>query len=160
MEDYAGLINRYSSGWKQFPLDYYLQKNEDRPLFIQELISAVNAEKILQYIRQSAARDEDYITSGVCSSQAASAIEFAWDQKFDPSGIDKPYNVYLLAKAKKIVKSEEMIWPGKSKLTLEMREKIESKINYVMNRPFPAPFSITEQELRANYIENSIGTKF
>ncbi len=70
-----------NSGWEQVARDRYLAKNAHRPVILQELTPAVHAGKVLDYILESIADDDDYLGSGVCSSQAASAIEAGYVQK-------------------------------------------------------------------------------
>ena len=103
------------SGWLIIDLKSYLKKNEHRPVVVQELSEKVNPSKALRYVSKSISRDDDYATSGVCSSQVASAIEAGTVEtkvKFNPKGIDTPRNVYLLAKRRGLVKRTYYYWPG------------------------------------------------
>ena len=61
---------------------------------------------------QSIKRDDDYVTSGVCSSQVASAIDAGMVQNFNPTRIDTPREVYVLARNKGIVGRSHHYWPG------------------------------------------------
>ena len=99
-----------NSGWEQVARDKYLAKNAHRPVILQELTPAVHAGKVLDYILESIADDDDYLGSGVCSSQAASAIEAGYEGAFDPVGLDMPYVLYRLAKSKRIVARESRHW--------------------------------------------------
>jgi len=109
------------SGWLVIGLKKYLGQNEHRPVILQELTSAISVGKVLQYINKSRADDDDYGSSGVCSSQAASAIESGYASSFNTWGIDKPYEIYQLAKKKGIVKKETMTWPGKNTIVQHHR---------------------------------------
>jgi hypothetical protein len=113
------------SAWKTIPLATYLASNTHRPVILQRLSAAVDAKKTLAYIKKSTAADDDYIGSGVCSSQAAWAIEAGWGKKFDTLGADKPYEIYQLAKDKRIVSTEVMKWPGKNKCNWFVRTRIQ-----------------------------------
>ncbi len=125
--DYGG--NR--SAWRTFPRSAYLKSNQHRPVYIQELVGSVNTQKALSYIRTSTKNDDDYATSGVCSSQAASAIEHAWGQSFDTWGIDKPYEIFDLARTKRIVRKETMYWPGRGKLNIVVRTRIDAILKLI-----------------------------
>lgn len=114
-----------SSAWVTFPVSSYLANNTHRPVILQRLTSAVNATQSLTYIQNSINNDDDYVGSGVCSSQAASAIEAGYSGEFNTVGIDKPYEIYQLAKEKSIVASEVMHWPGKSNCNWFVRTRIE-----------------------------------
>ncbi|MFT5523424.1 MAG: hypothetical protein ACI9G1_005641 [Pirellulaceae bacterium] len=113
------------SGWLVIGLDKYLSQNEERPVILQELTSAVDSGKVLQYINKSRADDDDYATSGVCSSQAASAIESGYSSSFNTWGIDKPYEIYQLAKDKGIVREETLTWPKRDSINKYKRNSCE-----------------------------------
>jgi hypothetical protein len=113
------------SAWITTPLSTYLSSNTHRPVIQQRLSSAVDGSLSLAYIRDSIANDDDYIGSGVCSSQAASAIEAGYSGEFNTVGIDKPYEIYQLAKEKRIVSSEVMRWPGRDNCNWFVRTRID-----------------------------------
>ena len=127
--DYGG----DASAWRKFSRVQYLKNNEHRPVIIQELIGAVDQSLALKYIQNSTAADDDYASSGVCSSQAASVIEEAWGNDFDTWGVDKPYEIFDLAKEKRIVKSESRYWPGESKLNPIVRTRIKGILLLIDN---------------------------
>ena len=124
--DYGG----NASGWLVISKTKYLANNEHRPVFLQELTSEVDPGKALQYIVQSISNDDDYGGSGVCSSQAASAIDAAYAGDFNTWGVDKPYEIYQLAKELGIVAKEEMVWPGKDSLSGPVR----NSCNWVLDK--------------------------
>jgi len=127
--DYGG----DASAWRTFPLSTYLSNNEHRPVIIQTLIGAVNTAKALKYISTSTADDDDYASSGVCSSQAANAIQAAWGQDFNTWGVDKPYEIYDLAKTKGLVNRERMYWPGEDDLNIVVRTRIRGVLALITN---------------------------
>ncbi|MBT0958319.1 hypothetical protein IV417_13075 [Alphaproteobacteria bacterium KMM 3653] len=127
--DYGG----DASAWRTFSLLNYLQQNEHRPVIVQRLIGAVDTAKALKYISSSTANDDDYGGSGVCSSQAASAIEAAWGNDFNTFGVDKPYEIYDLAKTKGIVHSSNMYWPGEANLNILVRTRIKAVLALIDN---------------------------
>ena len=99
--DYGG----NKSGWIQVARTKYLGKNTHRPVIYQTLTSAVSEGRVLRYILASIADDDDYVGSGVCSSQAANAIEAGYAASFNTWGVDTPYDIYDLAQKKRIVTS-------------------------------------------------------
>jgi len=113
------------SGWLVIGLTKYINNNKHRPVILQELTSAVSAAKVLKYIQSSMRNDDDYIGSGVCSSQAAAAIDAAYSGTFNTIGVDKPYEIYQLAKDKGIVKSETMHWAGEGDCNWFVRNRIK-----------------------------------
>ncbi|MBK8979765.1 MAG: hypothetical protein IPM29_28035 [Planctomycetes bacterium] len=112
-ENLSGGVFSAASGWSVLKTTDYLKLpgNVKRPIVIQELSpSLVSAEKVLAYIHASIARDDDYLGSGVCSSQAASAIDAGVKGDFDPLGIDTPHSVWALARNRRIVTRTYVIW--------------------------------------------------
>ena len=127
----GGWFNGSSSGWLSMSRKSYLDKNKHRPVILQTLITAVDSGKAHNYIAKSKKDDEDYGSSGVCSSQAAATIEAAWGKDFNTVGVDKPYEIYDLAKTKKLVVSEVMHWPGKANCNLLVRTRIEALLKVI-----------------------------
>ena len=99
-----------ASGWVTAKMADYLKKNEARPVLLQELSEKVRPQPVEDYIKKSIASDDDYLSSGVCSSLVASAVNAGFTAGFNPFGVDTPRNVYHLAKQKGIVASERGIW--------------------------------------------------
>ena len=136
-ENILGFIPGGASGWNSFSLPKYLEMNRDRPVFIQKLYGIVKPGMVLDYISTSISRDDLYGFSGVCSSQTANAIQYAWGKNFDPSGIDSPYAVYLLAKGKRLVEEETFHWPGKENLPIGKFINIHFKLSEIEKTPIP-----------------------
>lgn len=149
-ENWRGYFNRTSSGWVTFRLSEYLANNAHRPIITQSLISDVKPKKAREYIRASDLSDDDYASAGVCSSQAASTIQFAWGHEFDVSGIDTPYSVYLLAKRLNIVEKEEFFWSGKSSVDPGIQKRLEGLLSDIKRRPPPATSSEAIQALASS----------
>lgn len=124
-ENQGGIGDGSVSGWRIVGHASYMRENTHRPVIVQTLKGAVNASKTLQYIVRSIRRDDDYGGSGVCSSQAASAIEAGWGQTFNTLGLDKPYDIYDLAKSKGLVHTERMYWPGEDDCNFMVRTAIK-----------------------------------
>jgi hypothetical protein len=57
-----------------------------------------DATAIQAYIAASDAADADYLSSGVCSQQAAQALSSGLGLAVDPVGMDTPYRVYSFLK--------------------------------------------------------------
>lgn len=108
-EELAGIRG---DSWIIINVSKYLKKNGHRPVVVQEVNEKVNFKKVMNYLAHSIQRDDDYLTSGVCSSQVAAAIDAGMNQKFNPTRIDTPRKVYMLAKTKGIVKRSYYYWPG------------------------------------------------
>ena len=127
-KDWFSKATDEKSGWLEFPFGKYLEANAHRPVIIQELTSKVNSQKARKYIQSSKASDADYLSSGVCSSLVANAVNAAWSGWFDPIGVDTPYKVYHLAKITGIVVKTKLSWQGREKLSLVIRGLIEVKL--------------------------------
>lgn len=115
-ENMGSNFSTTKSGWDVLKTTKYLKRpdNLKRPVIIQEIdTSKVKPKSVLTYIHGSMVADDDYGTSGVCSSQVANAIEAGIKGKFNTRGLDKPRDVYLLAKSKRIVKKSYYIWDPK-----------------------------------------------
>lgn len=136
-ENMLGNLPTGASGWNSFNEAEYLEMNSERPVFIQKLYGIVDEGKVLEYISQSIVQDDKYGPAGVCSSQTASAIEYAWGKSFDPTGIDKPYAVYLLAKAKRLVEKETLHWPGKYNLATGTQINLDYMLAEIAKAPIP-----------------------
>ena len=103
-----------NSGWVQFTRRNYMSQNTHRPVITQRFSSCVSTGQVLNYIQASITGDDDYLTSGVCSSQAANAIEAGYQGTFNSWGIDTPVDIYQLAKSQRMVAHESMEWPGEN----------------------------------------------
>lgn len=125
--DYGG----NNSAWVQSARSKYLGENAHRPVIFQRLSSAVADGKVLLYILASIADDDDYATSGVCSSQAANAIEAGYASNFNTWGLDTPYDIYDLAKKKNMVSSESFHWSGESSCNFMVRGSITATLVYM-----------------------------
>jgi hypothetical protein len=112
MADIFSIITE-SSGWKTFNYPGYLKQNSFRPVLIQKLSIKCNPDYLLQYIDKSTKRDDDYGSSGVCSTLASKAINYALPEEiiFDPKGIDTPFGVYHCARRLGLVLAEQYLWP-------------------------------------------------
>ncbi len=125
-EDPAGFTG---DSWIIMNVSRYLKQNEHRPVVVQELNAKVEFIKVMKYLSQSIQRDSDFVGSGVCSSQVASAIDAGMVQKFNPTRIDTPRKVYLLGKNKGIVKRSYYIWPGFGALSYIVRHFLVEKMD-------------------------------
>jgi hypothetical protein len=101
-----------SSGWKTFSYGTYLKQNSFRPVLIQTLNQSCNADYLEEYVEKSRKRDDDYLGSGVCSTLASKAINYALPESiiFDPKGVDTPFGVYHCARRLGLVASEQYVW--------------------------------------------------
>ena len=112
--DWFSLPTRERSGWRRFGRAAYLAQNTQRPVIVQVLdrvrVDAADAEA---YVVRSTADDDDYIGSGVCSSQVANAVDAASPTLvFNPRGIDTPYKVFHLARTMGLATTTYAIWAG------------------------------------------------
>ena len=111
--DWFSHPSRERSGWKSFTTRSYLAANSFRPVIVQELNpSTVNANAVMRYIRGSIAADDDYMGSGVCSSQVSNAVDAATRRTFNPRGVDTPYKVFQLARSQGLASATYLIWPA------------------------------------------------
>ncbi|MEO1999427.1 MAG: hypothetical protein ABGZ17_29630 [Planctomycetaceae bacterium] len=109
--DWFSLPNRERSGWKSFTTRAYLNQNRFRPVVVQEMnATTVNANSVARYIRSSIAADDDYMGSGVCSSQVSNAIDAATRRSFNPRGVDTPLKVFNLARTQGLASATYLIW--------------------------------------------------
>lgn len=110
-ENTGGWLSGPRSAWISLPTVDYLNENRFRPVIVQEMNPAhVNAGNVLQYVRESIADDDDYVGSGVFSSQVANAIDTATVRSFNPRGVDTPFKVFILVRKRGIVSSTYLIW--------------------------------------------------
>ena len=116
-----------ASGWITAKLDDYLKKNEKRPVLLQELSEKVKPGPVEDFIKKSIADDDDYLSSGVCSSLVASAVDAGFTGSFNPWGVDTPWKVYHLARQKGIVATEKGVWDT-DKVNIVHRAVIAQKL--------------------------------
>ncbi len=120
-EEIGGWGNANRSGWISPPVKTYLAKpaNIQRPIVIQELEMAwfLRAVGVLQYIRTSDKRDDDFGSAGFCSQQVAMALSAGMPAakrgllgSFDPKGVDTPLAVYRAVRRQKLAKRTYLIW--------------------------------------------------
>jgi hypothetical protein len=114
-----------SSAWITVDLEEFLKHNEFRPVIMQTLNTKVNSAKAERYLIASMNADDDYISSGVCSSQVSNAINSGMIRKFDPPGIDTPKSVYNLARKMGIVDSENAVWTGTASMPVNQWDSIK-----------------------------------
>ena len=135
-EDLAGFSG---DSWLLIRTDQYLGANGNRPVIVQELSSKVSIRKLLGYVQKSIQNDDDYIGSGVCSTQVSAAIKAGLGEDFDPIGIDDPEGVLKLARKRGIVSREYYYWPDRDKLNeadrIYMDRKMHSKYKDVPAAP-------------------------
>jgi hypothetical protein len=134
-----------NSGWSIVKTTDYLKLpgNVIRPIVIQELdMQKVNAGKALAYIEASIANDEDYLGSGVCSTQAASALSAGVAGGFDPWGVDTPHSVYALAKERMLVSRAYYIWDSSKAPAAKVPGLIEKLANEYPDTPMAKGFDV------------------
>ena len=109
--DWFSSPKKEKSGWISLSTASYVNKNSWRPIIVQELNPAhVNASSVLNYVKTSSAKDDDYLTSGVCSSQVSNAVDKATTKSFNPKGVDTPFKVFQLANQRGLVSNTYLIW--------------------------------------------------
>lgn len=112
------------SAWKIWPTRNYVNLNTHRPLVIQELNRhRVNGEQVLSHIVATVLDGSNYGSSGVCSQQAALALNRGTQGGFDPRGFDTPWNVYAHAANRNLAASTYVIWSGKSGADAKLRSE-------------------------------------
>jgi hypothetical protein len=99
-------------------------------LLLQTLsMTAICPPLVAEYVNQSVANDDDYIGSGVCSTQAARALDYAMPSVvFEPRGFDTPFGVYSCARRLQLVVSESYLWPGRQALDEAVRMRVVDKL--------------------------------
>lgn len=117
-ENVGGGWLQAGSGWKALEIKGYMKANEHRPILVQYLKPSVIPGYVVEYVQKSSANDDDYIGSGVCSTQVSRAINYALPEGvvFDPKGVDTPFGVFHCARRLAMVTREEYFWPGKAKM--------------------------------------------
>lgn len=132
-QDAGGGWLQDGSGWLTFGYEAYLAENKHRPVLLQTIPTAVGS-YVNDYVAKSKADDDDYLGSGVCSQQVASAINYALpkDVIFDPKGFDTPFAVYHCAQRLSLVSTEEYLWPDRYSIGEGTRKRIEEtlKVEY------------------------------
>jgi hypothetical protein len=144
-ENLTGGALSENSGWSILKTTDYLSLpgNVKRPIVIQELdMQKVNAGKALAYIQGSIANDEDYLGSGVCSTQAASAIDAGITGGFDPWGVDTPHSVFALANERKIVSRSYYIWDSSKSPADKVAGLVEKLANDYAGVPMAKGFDV------------------
>ncbi len=118
-----------ATAWVILDTKTYLHQNRHRPVVVQELNEKVRPLDVVGYVLRSMKRLEGYMSSGVCSTQVAWAIDAGTVKKFEPKGIDTPRQVYLLVKHQGLVKSTYYYWPGASASVLgDTFSKLQNKL--------------------------------
>lgn len=81
-------------GWYVVGAKKYMVDNGFRPVLVQHLTAdKINGDAMLKYVKGSRDEGEWYLFSGLCSHQAAYAIDAATQDTFEPKGFDTPYAV-------------------------------------------------------------------
>jgi hypothetical protein len=106
------------TAWMIIDTKSYLLKNTHRPVVVQELNEKVRPLDVMGYVLGSMKRREGFLSSGVCSTQVARAIDAGTVKEFDAKGIDTPRQVYLLIKHRGLAKSTYYYWPAASESEL------------------------------------------
>ncbi|MDD3444065.1 MAG: hypothetical protein PHS60_01535 [Zavarzinia sp.] len=117
-ENVGGGWLQSGSGWLAKDLKTYMKANEHRPILMQYMSAQVVPGYVVEYVEKSTKNDDDYIGSGVCSTQVSKAINYALPQSviFDPKGFDTPFGVFHCARRMGLAVREEYFWPGKAKM--------------------------------------------
>jgi hypothetical protein len=117
------------SGWKTLDYDQYLKANTHRPVLAQTITQS-NYQLIIEYVNKSIKNDDDYMGSGVCSTQVSKAVNYSLPHgvDFDPKGLDTPFSVYYCARSLSIVTSEDYTWAERSKLLVRVWANIVNKL--------------------------------
>lgn len=118
------------SGWITVNYDDYVEKNAWRPIILQTLSPKVSPKKARAYIQKSMLNDDDYLSSGVCSSQVAAAVDAGTTVPFDPDGIDTPNRLYGKARRAGLVLAENIIWEDQTSMTTLQWASIVNKLNF------------------------------
>lgn len=118
------------SGWKILDYSQYLLANAHRPVLAQTITQS-NPQLIIDYVNKSIKNDDDYIGSGVCSTQVSKAVNYSLPHgiDFDPKGFDTPFGVYYCAKNLSIVASEDYTWGDRKKLLVRVWANIVNKLS-------------------------------
>jgi hypothetical protein len=117
-ERVGGAWLRPDSGWLQIRTKDYLDRNAHRPVVVQELDPArTDATAIHDYITLSDAEDADYLSSGLCSQQAAKALSAGLGVSVDPWGLDSPYRIYSFVKHSGCVAKSYYTFPDRDEYT-------------------------------------------
>lgn len=128
-EDVGGGWLQKGSGWKVLDYATYVKANAHRPVLAQT-ISQSNSTLVTEYVNNSIKNDDDYMGSGVCSTQVSKAVNWSLPQgiDFDPKGFDTPFGVYWCARRLGLVVSEEYTWGDRKKLMVHVWANIVNKL--------------------------------
>lgn len=126
-EDHLNVIGS-GSAWRRIDYLDYLKQNSHRPALVQTLLHA-NPNQVERYIDLSRARDDDYLSSGVCSQLVAEAVDAGLPHMaFDPKGFDTPLGVYRCARRLGLVLEEKYLWPGRDMIPRSDWKRIVSRL--------------------------------
>ncbi|MFA5120444.1 hypothetical protein [Zavarzinia sp.] len=117
-ENVGGGWLQSGSGWLAKNKADYMRANEHRPILLQYLNAKAVPGFIQEYVKKSSDNDDDYVGSGVCSTQVSKAVNYSLPEGviFDPKGIDTPFGVFHCARRMQLVIREEYTWPGRGKI--------------------------------------------
>jgi hypothetical protein len=126
-----------NSGWKILNVSDYYDKNAWRPILRQRLNQKCYSESVIEYINKSIKNDDDYISSGVCSTLVSKAINYALPAEiiFDPKGIDTPFGVFHCARRLGLVLSEDYTWADHLAAMVEHRQQAQRRISRRSQEP-------------------------
>ena len=131
-EKFIGAFNvSKSSAWVQFHTKDYLEANRHRPVIIQELKpERTDATRIHDAIAASDLADTDYLSSGVCSQQAAVALSAGLKLNVNPWGMDTPHNIYRFVKSVGAVAEEYYTFPDEARYPWFGGKKLAMWVNF------------------------------
>ncbi len=155
-EDFGnGRFNPDRSGWLILNLTDYLKQNEYRPTLIQKLKALVVPGLVTEYVRKSVLDDDDFVTSGWCSYQAAKAIDYASPKAidFDPDGLNTPQSVFYHARRVGIAASETYVWRGRGALLAGQADAYVENLETAYKDV--ADILLTQSDLETNPSENT-----
>lgn len=91
-----------NGGWSVMASKTYMQNNQRRSVLVQHLDGdKVDGDAMFRYVEGSVNDNAWYVWNGLCSHQAAYAIDAATTDTFEPIGFNTPYAVAATVANKK-----------------------------------------------------------
>lgn len=119
-----------NSAWVVFDYDAYIEKNAHRPVILQTVGQKVDAASAELNIIRAMTDDCDYISSGVCTSLVARAINAGTIFYFNPPGIDTPRGLYHYGRKMGIVIAENVIWEDQASMPVLQWASIVNRLKF------------------------------
>lgn len=118
-------------GWYVVPAQEYITENNWRPVLVQHLNGdKVDGDKMKAYVSGSVQDDAWYVWNGLCSHQAAYAIDAATVDEFDPTGFNTPDAVAVAVSQKGYETDRYVVMPTQASNGAQYRQALRLMYEY------------------------------